>query len=148
MRAVTTPSFEFCLLGRAVSGQASSRNRQRWQQEIEAAIGARITDTIEHMFLIQETVAVMIIIASQVEIDIDLDNLAKPILDAMKQTLYRDDSLISRLMIERFPDGDAPDADLIGQVLAEGLEALVSGEPQRQLLYVRVDDYASVRRER
>ncbi len=140
------PTFEFQLLGRAASGQASARTRNRWQQEIETAIDARIASTVEQLFLITDPLKVTIIIVSPMRIDLDLDNLAKPILDAMKRKIYADDNLVSTLLVERFHDGEESRQELINGVFAEGLEQLEIGDMTSQMLYIRLDARVSTRR--
>ena len=101
--------------------------------------------TVDHMFLITDPLSVTILIVSPETLDIDLDNLAKPVLDAMKTKLYADDNLISRLTVERFHAGEEPPTEIIAGVFAEGLEQLVAGDPVSQMLYVRLEAYAPAR---
>ncbi len=70
---------------------------------------------------------------------IDLDNIAKPIMDALTRVVYFDDSQIDRLLIQRF---EADDQDELANPSPEHADALLSGRPR---IYIRLDDDRSRR---
>jgi len=65
----------------------------------------------------------------------DLDNCTKPILDAMTRTLYLDDSLVERLVLQKFESG-VP-TEIKARASDTLLEALDASGP---VVYVKVSD--------
>ena len=65
----------------------------------------------------------------------DLDNIIKPILDALKQHLFVDDHQVERLLVQKFEPEQTPD-------LAERASAMLKSawDLPRPLLYIRISD--------
>ena len=64
----------------------------------------------------------------------DLDNIIKPILDALSRYVFVDDAQVERLVVQRFlPDG-APELTDPSNVLKQAWQA------ERPVLYVRISD--------
>ena len=62
----------------------------------------------------------------------DVDNIAKPILDALKDLIYKDDHQITDLMTRRRPLLGPYTADPVSVILAEGISL------RREFLHIRV----------
>lgn len=81
------PIVEFIVPGTPISVGASGRSRTRWRERVIAAAVAALPDgyALEH-----DPVRVTVIYF-YVRTDLDLDNIRKPLLDAMNRTIYVDD---------------------------------------------------------
>ena len=81
---------EFIVSGTPISTQASPRSKSRWKADVSAAASAALTD--EHA-LVADLVRVTIVYF-YVSTDLDLDNIIKPIVDALNEVVYIDDSQV------------------------------------------------------
>lgn len=122
--------FEFIVEGPPVSPQTRRRQDRlpRWRTTVRAAAAGRwsagdppadhdISVEITHFF--EGAPA-------------DVDNIVKPILDAIKDLVYRDDAQITDLVSRRRPLEGPYTADPIFPVLAEGISL------GREFLHIRV----------
>ena len=89
---------EFIVTGTPVSLQASSDSRRLWKDRVEAA--ARKMRQPES-FLVTRPLAVLVHVFFDAPTSGDLDNLLKPILDALEGVIYTDDNLIADLHIKK-----------------------------------------------
>jgi crossover junction endodeoxyribonuclease RusA len=78
---------EFIVSGIPISTQASSRSKTRWKGEVSAAALSTLSD---ERALVADPVRVTIVYF-YVSTDLDLDNIIKPIVDALKGVVYIDD---------------------------------------------------------
>ena len=78
--------FEFSVLGIPLSAQASGHSRGRWQETVRAAAEAEWESGTPP---IGGEASVTIIYSYEGETDLDVDNIAKPILDALNPHLMR-----------------------------------------------------------
>ena len=82
--------FEFIVVGRAVSQRAkSSASRDRWRRQIRAEAQTQWGDAVPE----SGPLAVMVSYLS-VDPGIDVDNIPKPILDALKDVVFADDEQV------------------------------------------------------
>ncbi|WP_284539033.1 RusA family crossover junction endodeoxyribonuclease [Pleomorphomonas sp. T1.2MG-36] len=78
--------------------------------------------------------------------DGDVDNIVKPILDAMIGATYVDDKSIERVVAQKFePDIDWSFAEPSEQ-LSAALDAIYASEEQAPVVYIRIDNDLSWRR--
>lgn len=85
-------------------------------------------------FAAEEPVAVTIYFFPQAEMQVDIDNCAKPILDAMGRFVYIDDKQVERIVIQKFePERPMEVKDEPTPFLATALDAEVP------VVYVKVD---------
>lgn len=68
----------------------------------------------------------------------DIDNIVKPILDAMNGTLYMDDRQVERVVVQKFEPGRMQTFINPTEVLASTLER------ERPIVYIRVDTEESL----
>jgi Holliday junction resolvase RusA-like endonuclease len=120
---------EFHIAGTPISLQASARSRQLWRERVRIAAKAALPD---HPWLTDARIAVTIFYFPEHEPQVDLDNLAKPILDALQTLFYRDDRQVDRLLVQWF-DAESRIGDAGDQLAA----AVENGRPT---VYIRVDD--------
>ena len=103
---------EFIVSGTPISTQASSRSKTRWKGEVSAAALATLSD---ERALVADPVRVTIVYF-YVSTDLDLDNIIKPIVDALMGVVYINDfqvvniSAAKRDLSETFVLTDAPPA--------------------------------------
>lgn len=85
-------------------------------------------------FAVEEPVAVTIYFFPQAEMQADIDNCAKPILDAMGRIVYIDDKQVERIVMQKFePERPMEVRDEPTPFLAAALGAEVP------VVYVKVD---------
>ena len=77
----------------------------------------------------------------------DVDNISKPIIDALKGVVYRDDFAVVKRSVERFEKADPALAiqpgDTAGDLLGELIDFLAGDDPH--LVYVEVGELRSRR---
>lgn len=123
--------IEFIVRGTAISLQASGGSRTAWKETIRAA-GASVIPP--GSWALTERVAVTIYYFPEGEMVGDIDNIVKPILDAMCHFVYVDDQQVERVVVQKFePDRiftfSAPSPALVDALAAEG-----------SAVYIRVSD--------
>ena len=128
-------SLEFVLPRRPVSQQARGQARLReWKQLV--AEHARLA-TEQPQSLVTEPVAVRLLYLYD-EVAVDIDNVLKPILDALIGVLLEDDTVVTDVEIRRRRLGVAFAVNSVSPVLATGFAlghefvyvALTDGPPQ------------------
>jgi Endodeoxyribonuclease RusA len=90
--------MEFIVAGAPRSANANPRSRRRWRERVARAAGERIQ---EEGGLTEADVSVLIIYFYQGETTLDVDNIAKSLLDGLKGVLFRDDQQVSELLIRK-----------------------------------------------
>ena len=90
--------MEFIVAGAPRSANANPRSRRRWRERVARAARERIQ---EEDGLTEADVAVLIIYFYQGETTLDVDNIAKSLLDGLKGVLFRDDQQVSELLIRK-----------------------------------------------
>ncbi len=125
--------FEFVVTGPPVSQQARNRQRLRlWIQNVRSA-AERYWDGSPPVGV---SVLVSIVYISDT-VPFDIDNIPKPILEALNGIVYSDDSLVTDLVCRK---RDRRDDLQIGNVSPLFRNFLHS---RQQFLYVRVSDSSS-----
>lgn len=91
--------LEFVVQGTAVSLQASTGSKTAWKDQIKTA-----SETVfpPGSWSLTDRLAVTIYYFPEGEMLGDVDNIVKPILDAMSKSIYVDDSQIDRVVVQRF----------------------------------------------
>src|ERR1700738_5239767 len=80
------------------SANANPRSRRRWRERVARAARERIR---EEDAPTAQDVAVLIIYFYQGETTLDVDNIAKSLLDGLKGVLFRDDQQVSEILIRK-----------------------------------------------
>lgn len=124
--------LEILVHGTPVSLQAKlPAPREEWKERVR--VGARAVLPPFH-FASKERISVTLFYFPDGDMQGDLDNIIKPILDALRALVYIDDSQVDRVVAQRFYSGNVftfsrPTSALIG--------ALTGTRP---VLYVRVSN--------
>ena len=131
--------FEFIIRSRPVSQQTRRRERLRQWQEFVKSQALRYW-TPSH--LIMEGPISITLIYLYSEAALDLDNILKPIQDALIGLVYSDDSWVTDVIIRRRELGGTFDLSRVSSVLIDGFEYgdefvyvhIANAPPQDQLL--------------
>lgn len=122
-----------------MSLQASGRSRERWKVIVEEAARRRIRETDELGFLDRRPLAFTVYYFPAAPMIGDIDNIVKPIMDALIRVAYMNDKDVERVVVQKFePQVDWDFADPSDQLAA----ALDITPP---VVYIRVDDDLSWR---
>lgn len=120
--------------GTPLSAQARSHKKAVWKDTVAGAARSAIaeSDRIEHVDI---TVTIVCFHAESCEFDID--NVVKPILDALNGIAFGNDNQVVQVLVRRTP--------LDGLTLAASDEALVAAVAEAQAMmqdfvYVRISD--------
>ena len=129
--------LEFVVRGTAISLQASSRSRIAWKDQIRAASTGVVPPG---SWSLTDRLAVTIFYFPEDQMLGDIDNIVKPILDAMSRSLYVDDSQVDRVVVQRFGREElsvfASPTPALLEALSEPGPAVyirVSGDPHEEL---------------
>jgi hypothetical protein len=90
--------MEFIVPGAPRSANANPRSRRRWRERVSQAARERLEDASGPT---DQNLSVVIIYFYQGETSLDVDNIAKALLDGLKGVLVRDDRQISQLMVRK-----------------------------------------------
>jgi crossover junction endodeoxyribonuclease RusA len=124
--------IEFVVNGTPVSLQARrSEARDEWKDRVRSAARTAIPDP---HFVSELRMAVTLYYMPSEPMQGDIDNIVKPILDAMSGLIYLDDRQVERLVVQKFE----PDNDTVFARQSDVLTAAWQGE--RPTLYVRVSN--------
>ncbi len=121
--------LEFVVAGRPVSLQASSWGLRRWREQVGSAAQKYWIEAPINKSDIMVTILCFLDGARP-----DVDNIPKPILDALKGLVYDDDSLVSDLICRvRHISGDAQRVGNLPLLVRQSLGDL------DEFLYVRLE---------
>jgi crossover junction endodeoxyribonuclease RusA len=122
----------FVVYGTPVSQRARRPSGlEEWKRRIKEAAGS----TIPHPHFASEgRMSVTLYYFPDAPMQGDIDNIVKPVLDALSQYVYLDDRQVERLVVQRFD----PQHELVAGSASEGVRRGFSGTPPA--LYVRISD--------
>lgn len=124
--------LEFAVEGRAVSFQAKRRESVReWQARVKEASRTALPE--EH-FSTEGPIAPTLYYFPDAPMQGDVDNIVKPILDALSKHIYIDDHQVQRVVVQKFEPDNVFAFVSPSPVLTD---ALTRGKPA---LYVRLCD--------
>lgn len=123
---------EFIVQGTPVSLQAKrAEAKEAWKARVKEASYASLPDG---HFSTDGPIAVTLFYFPDGEMQGDVDNIVKPVLDALCRHIYTDDRQVERVWVQKFEPGRLFQFRQPSQILSEAL----SGE--KPLLYVRLGD--------
>lgn len=123
--------IEFFLNGIPVSLQSSPRGIAAWKLRVTEAVEAALP---EGSWLLQQPLSVQIILLLDDDLDGDLDNTIKPILDAMNRVVFDDDQQVAELNVAKYHKGRVFIANDPSETLAAALD---HGPP---IVYVKISE--------
>ncbi|WP_093334423.1 RusA family crossover junction endodeoxyribonuclease [Sphingomonas rubra] len=137
--------LEFHLTGVPLSLQAKASSKERWKSTIAEAARRRAEDTVDLVWLEDTPLAVTIFYFPTAPMAGDVDNIVKPILDALNGQAYLDDQVVERIVSQKFePDTDWSFGAPTGQ-LAAALDTISAAGERQPVVYIRIDDDLSWR---
>src|SRR6516165_7638970 len=92
--------MEFIVAGAPRSANANARSRRRWRERVSRAAREQLREEGGSGTTDQDA-SVLIIYFYQGEATIDVDNVAKSLLDGLKGVLFRDDRQVSELLVRK-----------------------------------------------
>lgn len=123
--------IEFVVDGVPASLQAGARSRQAWMARVRQA---SLSALPEGHFATADPLAVTLLLFPDLPGGSDLDNMVKPILDALNRHVYIDDRQVERIWAQRFPPRLRFTFDRPSRLLAE------TKAGPKPALYVRITD--------
>jgi crossover junction endodeoxyribonuclease RusA len=124
--------IEFLVHGTPVSLQAKRpESRSQWKQRVKDA--SKIAIPKDH-FVSDERMSVTLFYLPQEPMQGDIDNIVKPILDALGQHIYIDDNQIERILVQKF------DPDSVFSFQQPSDTFLTAIEGAKPVLYIRVSN--------
>jgi hypothetical protein len=97
--------FEFYVAETPRSLGASADSRQRWQALLQQSARKRIAELVEFCWLDERPLALSVFYFPPASMEGDVDNIIKPIMDALAGVLYPDDKVVERVLAQKFePD--------------------------------------------
>ncbi len=134
MESVSIPfPLEVVIEATPVSAQSSSSSRDAWKLLVAAGTRQRLRELTDWYWLVKQPLSVTIFYFPDAPMEGDIDNIVKPILDAMKTIVYHDDDVVERVLVQRFEPGLAWSFG----ALAENLAVAVDRTPP--VVYIRID---------
>jgi crossover junction endodeoxyribonuclease RusA len=122
--------IEFLVEGTPVSLQAKRpESRIQWKERVKNASFSALP---EGHWATASRVATSLYYFPEATMEGDLDNIIKPILDALKQHVYIDDNQVERIVVQKFEPGNIFIFMSPSSILQE---ALIRAKP---VLYVRI----------
>jgi Endodeoxyribonuclease RusA len=125
---------EFIVIGAPRSANANPRSRRRWRERVARAARERLR---EEDGPTAQDVAVLIIYFYQGETTLDVDNIAKSLLDGLKGVLFRDDRQVSELVVRKSRLSAGLSLTGASLYLLDAVERM--SQDASDFVYVRVD---------
>lgn len=126
---------EFLINDTARSHQSKNvKAKELWKQRVRAAAAAHVRSLRDFVFIDRRPLAATILYFPLAPMDGDVDNIVKLILDGMVTAVYPDDSVLERVVVQKFEPGIACDFSASTDALRRAAE-----EP-RPVVYIRIDD--------
>jgi len=126
--------FEFIVEGPARSQQASAASKEAWKAQICDAARPLLP---EGWWATGEIVNVTLYYFPDQEMDGDIDNIVKPILDAMARLIYMDDRQVERLVVQKCEPHRL--AESVPKFWESSITLISAIEAVGPRLYLRVD---------
>jgi crossover junction endodeoxyribonuclease RusA len=122
--------IEFFVKGTPVSLQAKrAQSREEWKVRVKTASNMAIRGP---HFVSNERIAVTLYYLPAEPMQGDVDNIVKPILDALSRHIYIDDRQVERIVVQKFEPGNVFSFNRPTQIFTEALAE------DRPVLYVRL----------
>ncbi|AWN41556.1 RusA family crossover junction endodeoxyribonuclease [Methylobacterium durans] len=140
LTADTLYPFELVLEGTPISLQGSSASKERWKAAVRSRGQARAYETDEIGFLYECPAAITIYYFPTDPMVGDVDNIVKPIMDALINVGYKDDNFVESVHVQKFEPG----IEWVFEDPSEQLAQALDLDPP--VVYIRVIDDMSWRK--
>ena len=122
--------FEFYIQGTPVSLQARARSKTNWKNRLKRVIRTKLP---EQVWLLQEPVRVELLLFLDTEMQGDLDNILKPILDSLEGEIIVNDRLVEEILIKKY------EPERIIHLIDPSETLIEAQQSDRPTLYVKVE---------
>jgi len=127
--------FELIMQATPLSLQSKdNKRRAAWKDFVSEAARVRQNEVAPMVFLDERPLGATIFYFAPAPMEGDIDNIVKPILDAMNKIIYPDDRLIERVIVQKFEPGVPRAFEALSEQLAIALD---TAPP---VVYLRIDD--------
>lgn len=138
--------FDFFILGTPLSLQARAASLRRWKEAVFDAAQARLQERDLQSYLVESPLAVTIYYFPTAPMAGDIDNIIKPIIDALIGVAYLDDRMVEMVTVQKFePEVDWEIASQSEQ-LTLALDSINASDAPAPMVYVHIADDLSWRR--
>ena len=117
----------------------NAKGKELWKQRIGEIARAHVSTISDFLILDQRPLAATIFYFPPAEMEGDVDNIVKLILDGMLFVIYPNDRVIERVVVQKFEPG----VGAVFESLTPTLEQAIGTEPP--VIYIRIDDDLSWR---
>lgn len=117
----------------------NTAGKEAWKQKVGAIASAHLNSLRDLFFIDDRPLAVTILYFPPAPMEGDVDNIVKLLVDGMCKVAYPDDSLIERVVVQKFEPGVAA----VFRSLTPTLEQAAGTDPP--VIYIRLDDDLSWR---
>ncbi len=117
----------------------NAKGKESWKQRVGEAARAHVNAIRNFFILDHRPLAATIFYFAPAEMEGDIDNIVKLIIDGMLFVIYPSDQLIERVVVQKFEPG----IEAVFRSLTPTLEQAIGTEPP--VIYIRVDDALSWR---
>lgn len=132
--------LEIVIEATPISSQASASSREVWKQVVAEGTKQRLRAVTEWAWLDLRATAVTIFYFPVAKMEGDVDNIIKPILDAMETVVYPADNVVERVLVQRFEPG------MTWSFSAPTSQLAVALDTPPPVVYIRIDDDLGWRR--
>ena len=94
--------LEIVVEGTPVSAQGSTSARDAWKRIVSEETIRRLQKLTDWYWLEERPLSAIIFYFAAAPMEGDIDNIMKPILDALKAIVYHDDNVVERVLVQRF----------------------------------------------
>jgi crossover junction endodeoxyribonuclease RusA len=123
--------IEFVVNGTPVSLQGSPRGKEAWKDLVRNSSRPVLPEAHQ---MTEQRLAVTLLYFPVGEMEGDIDNIVKPVLDALNKHIYFDDHQVNRVWVEKFEEGTIVELSFPSEIL----ESAIQGN--RPALYIRLSD--------
>lgn len=138
--------FEFYLAGTPISLQGRALSRERWKSQVADAGRQRVAEMAKWSYLEPEPLALTIYYFPIAPMGGDIDNIVKPIMDALIGIAYLDDNSIERATVQKFEPAVDWEFSEPSEQLAAALDTATASENPTPVVYVHIANDLSWRR--
>lgn len=130
--------FEIYIIGTPVSLQAKSHSKERWKNDIKKVAKERIEETVELAWLEPEPLSATIYYFPIAEMAGDIDNIVKPIMDALIKVIYLDDKSVEAVTVQKFEPQATWGFSEPSEQLSAAIDATVDQDKLNPVVYIKI----------
>ncbi|WP_076395210.1 RusA family crossover junction endodeoxyribonuclease [Rhizobium sp. RU33A] len=138
--------FDFFIAATPVSLQGRAGSVARWKAAVAQAAQARISERDLQTYLVSSPLAITIYYFPTAPMVGDIDNIIKPIMDALIGVAYIDDQMVEMVTVQKFEPEVGWEITSRSEQLVLALDRINASEAPTPVVYVHIADDLSWRR--